>query len=128
MEQVNELIDRWAAAELAGDVDAYGTLLTPDFRGIGPVGFVLDRDQWAARHTHGLVNHEFRVEERELRAYGDDTVVVTAVETQRTVAKGQENNGAFRVVALAVREDDTWRLAHVQFSGPLRGGPGRPRQ
>lgn len=124
MEQVNELLDKWAAAELAGDVSAYETLLAPDFRGVGPVGFVLDRDQWAARHTHGLVNHEFRVDDRELRAYGDDTVVVTAVETQRTVAMGQENNGSFRIVAVAVRRGDHWVLAHVQFSGPMRGGPG----
>ena len=127
MEQVNEVIDKWAAAELAGDVSAYDTLLAPDFRGIGPVGFVLDREQWAARHTHGLVNHEFRVDDRELRAYGDDTVVVTAVEAQRTVAMGQENNGSFRIVAVVVRRGDSWVLAHVQFSGPMRGGPGGPR-
>jgi len=120
MEQVNELIDKWAAAELAGDASAYDELLAPDFRGVGPVGFVLDREQWAARHAHGLVNHEFRVDDRELRAYGDDTVVVTAVETQRTVAMGQENNGSFRIVAVVVRRGDIWVLAHVQFSGPVR--------
>lgn len=121
-EQINELIDKWAAAELAGDFGAYDDLLAPEFRGVGPVGFVLNRDQWGSRHRRGLVNHEFRVEDREIRQFGDsgDTAVVTAVQTQKTtIGPGQENNGSFRIVVVVVRGEGRWVIGHVQFSGPM---------
>jgi uncharacterized protein (TIGR02246 family) len=119
-EQINELIDKWAAAELAGDFGAYDELLAPEFRGVGPVGFVLNRDQWGSRHRRGLVNHEFRVEDREIRQFGDDSAVVTAVQTQKTtIGPGQENNGSFRIVVVVVREEGRWVIGHVQFSGPM---------
>jgi hypothetical protein len=37
-QQVLDLVQRWAAVELAGDVEAYGHQLTADFTGVGPRG------------------------------------------------------------------------------------------
>ena len=48
--QVLDLLQRWADVELRGEADGYGDLLTSDFLGNGPVGFVLTADQWANRH------------------------------------------------------------------------------
>lgn len=116
--QILDLIDRWAAAELAGDADTVSALLTDDFTGIGPVGFVLTRDQWAARHRSGDVdNREFRVTEPTVRAYGD-VAVVTATLTQETTARGHDTSAEFRL-GIVTRLVDDWRIAHVQFSGPL---------
>lgn len=42
------LVERWAAAEQAGDGAALAAVLAAGFVGIGPVGLVLDRDQWVA--------------------------------------------------------------------------------
>lgn len=49
-QEVLDLVNRWARVELAGDVAAYPGLLDKHFLGVGPVGFVLDKDQWAQRH------------------------------------------------------------------------------
>src|SRR6266511_2712519 len=57
-QEVLDLVQRWAEVELRGDADAYGDLLAPDFIGVGPVGFVLTRDQWAERHRGDLKNEE----------------------------------------------------------------------
>lgn len=116
--QVLELIRRWARAELNGDFDAFPDLLAPDFRGIGPVGFVLTGEQWAHRHRGDVINHEFGVIEPQVRIYGD-VAVVDAVQRQRTTARGKDVNGSFRVVAVAVRASGAWTLAHLQLSGPL---------
>lgn len=115
---VVELVHRWADVERNGDVDAYGDILDEDFRGIGPVGFVLDGEQWAARHRNGLRNEEFTVSDQRVRTFGD-TAIVDAVQRQRTVAMGHESNGSFRIAVVAVRRDNRWVIANVQFSGPL---------
>jgi ketosteroid isomerase-like protein len=115
---VLELLDRWAKAELDGDVDAYDELLAPDFVGVGPVGFVLDRQQWAQRHRRDLKNHEFEILDPQVRVY-EDTSVVVAVQRQRTSAMGRDTSGSFRLVAVAVKDADQWTLAHIQLSGPL---------
>src|SRR5689334_1377686 len=94
---VLELVDAWAATELAGDADQCLELLAEEFRGIGPVGFVLNREQWTARHRDGnLVNHEFAVTDAEVTGYGD-TAIVRAVQQQKTTVRGHESNGSFRV-------------------------------
>jgi ketosteroid isomerase-like protein len=79
---VLDLIQRWATAELTGNVEAYQELLTPDFVGVGPVGFVLDADQWATRHNGDLTNHEFEVNDPHVRFFGD-TAIVEAVQKQQ---------------------------------------------
>ena len=121
-QDVFDLIQRWAHTELHGDTDAYRDLFTADFTGVGPVGFVLDGHQWAGRHAGDLHNDAFDVLDPHLRFYGD-TVVVEAVQRQTTTARGRDTSGSFRLGLVAVRSDggsgSTWRIAHLQLSGPL---------
>jgi hypothetical protein len=45
--------------------------------------------------------------------------VVHAVETQRTTARGHENNGSFRAGITAIKDGGAWRIARIQLSGPM---------
>ena len=117
-QEVLDLVRRWAEVELRGDADGYGDLLAPDFVGVGPVGFVLTGDQWAARHRGDLKNEEFEVQDPHARFYGD-TAIVEAVQKQRTTAMGRDVSGSFRLIVVAVKAEGRWVLANVQLSGPL---------
>lgn len=66
-QKILDLVQRWAHAERDGDTDAYSQLLTPDFVGVGPVGFVLTGEQWAQHHHGDLTNHEFEVTDPHVR-------------------------------------------------------------
>jgi ketosteroid isomerase-like protein len=116
---VLDLIGRYAAIELAGDVEAYRELLASDFVGIGYIGIMLDAQQWAQRHRTDLTNHEFQVTDPHVRIYGD-TAVITAVQDQRTTVMGHNASGSFRLGVVAVKTDAAWRIAHIQLSGPIR--------
>lgn len=117
-EDVLDVVKAWAAAELEGDVEAYGPLLIDDFQGIGPVGFVLDKARWAQRHLGDVVNEEFEILEPHLRQYGN-TALVEAVQRQKTQARGRDASASFRVLIVLVRDDDRWLIANIQLSGPL---------
>jgi uncharacterized protein (TIGR02246 family) len=116
--QVLDLVQRWARAELDGDVDAYAGLLAPGFTGVGPVGFVLTAEQWAQRHNGNVTNHEFEVTDPRVRFYGD-TAIVEAVQRQKTTAMGRDTSGSFRVGLVAVASGGGWAIAHIQLSGPM---------
>ncbi|GAB3752757.1 DUF4440 domain-containing protein [Microlunatus parietis] len=118
-DQLRALVERWAELERTQDADGFADLLTEQFTGIGPVGFVLNATQWADRHRDGrLVNHAFEVTDLDIARYGD-LAVMHAVETQRTTARGHENNGSFRVGLTAIKDGDVWRIARIQLSGPM---------
>jgi ketosteroid isomerase-like protein len=44
--EVRELGRRWAEAESSGDADALAALLADDFVLVGPLGFMLDKQQY----------------------------------------------------------------------------------
>ncbi|MEU9187360.1 nuclear transport factor 2 family protein [Streptomyces sp. NPDC048484] len=113
-----ELVQRWAAAEQHNDAKRLGELLTDDFTGVGPVGFVISRKQWLDRFDKGLENRAFTVEEPQVRSYGDAAVVV-GVQAQETSVRGSDSSGRFRVSLVAVRPADRWLLANVHI-GPLQ--------
>lgn len=118
-ETIRALVQHWAELERTQNADGFEGLLTDRFTGIGPVGFVLDARQWADRHRGGgLVNHSFEVTDIEVVIDGD-TAVVNAVETQRTTARGHDNNGSFRAGLTLVRADGEWKIARIQLSGPM---------
>ncbi|GII31951.1 SgcJ/EcaC family oxidoreductase [Planotetraspora mira] len=118
-QQILDLVNRWAQAEMDGDVDAYDDLLAADFAGIGPVGFTLGKQQWAARHRGALKNHHFEILEPQVRFYGD-TAIVAGVQDQRTTAMGSDVSGSFRLTLVAVRRDERWLIVNIQLSGPLQ--------
>jgi ketosteroid isomerase-like protein len=123
---VLDLVERWAAAEQGNDAEALDRVLTDDFIGVGPLGFVLGRDQWLARFGNGLENRAFAVEDAQVRDYGTAAVVV-GVLAQETSFQGGDNSGRFRLTLVAARPADRWLLANAQI-GMLQtpGGPPSP--
>lgn len=113
---------RWVAAELGGDVAALDGLAAPGFQLVGPVGFVLDREQWLDRFgPDKLQLEQLEWSDVTVREHGD-TAVMTGVQEQRATFAGQRADARFRVSHVAVRTRGTVHLVLVQLS-PL-GGPG----
>ena len=125
-QEVLDLVQSWAAAELGEDADGLGELLADDFTGIGPLGFVLTKQQWAGRYRGGeLHNTAFEVKEPQVRLYGD-TAIVVGVQKQETSFKGHDTGGEFRLGLVAAKQDGRWLVAGVQLSGPLGPPPAMP--
>ncbi|MBO0782290.1 MAG: nuclear transport factor 2 family protein [Ktedonobacteraceae bacterium] len=57
-QEIIRLADTWTAAELRGDRDFLEKILTDDFVGIGPLGFLLNKQQWLERHRSGDMKYE----------------------------------------------------------------------
>jgi uncharacterized protein (TIGR02246 family) len=125
-DQIRELGRRWAEAEGRGDADALAALLTDDFAAVGPLGFVLDQRQYLGSRRSGELRVEgFAWEPGAARVYGDAAVVVGVV-AQRSVYRGQPQpvaTGRFRVTQVALRQGGAWRLAGLQYSGPIPDVP-----
>lgn len=112
--EILDLIDRWADAEQANDAERLDALLTGDFLGVGPVGFVLNRQVWLGRFAHGLRNFAFAIEEPQVRDLGTSAIVV-GVLAQQTSVRGEDNSDRFRVTLVAARHGETWLLAHIHI-------------
>ena len=94
-----EILDRFAAAQVAGDTQALRALTTDDFRLVGPLGFTLTREQWLPQF-HGPLNITSLVYSDELeRRYGDVRVIV-AVHTQEATHAGNPAGGTFRATVI----------------------------
>jgi hypothetical protein len=118
-----ELAENLRQAELRGDAPFMDRVLTADFVGIGPRGFVLNKEAWLGRHRSGDLKYEsLERDEVVLRTY-TDAAIMTAREIGRTLYKGQVVPvGALRATYTFVRRGGNWRLAGVQFS-PILGAP-----
>jgi ketosteroid isomerase-like protein len=119
--ELETLGQEWAAAELAGDSGALDRLLTDDFVGIGPLGFMLTKQQWLARYTVGGLHYDsFALEEARVRPYGE-AAVVTGRQVQSGSVQGRDLPSGGRVTLIWVRQDGRWLLAGWQMS-PIAEG------
>ena len=109
-------------AELLGDVVVLGDVLAPDFRGIGPRGFILTKEDWLAKHRTGDLKYEaFERSEMTVRTYGD-AAIMTSRESTKAFYKGREvPGGDHRATHVFVRQEGRWRLAGIQLSPILPG-------
>ncbi len=117
-----ELGENLRRAELLGDVVVLGDVLAPDFRGIGPRGFILTKEDWLAKHRTGDLKYEaFERSEMTVRTYGD-AAIMTSRESTKAFYKGREvPGGDYRATHVFVRQRGRWRLAGVQLSPILPG-------
>jgi ketosteroid isomerase-like protein len=123
-EQVRQLGQQWADAEALGDTGTLGRLLTDDFVLVGPLGFMLDKQQYLGSRLSGDLRHEsFAWEDLSVRVYGDAAVVVGS-QTQRSTYQGHDASGRFRVTQVAVEQGGVWVIAGIHLS-PI-AQPGRP--
>jgi ketosteroid isomerase-like protein len=124
--EISELGRRWAQAELTGDTTTLDTLLTEDFTGVGPRGFVLTKDQWIQRYSSGgLKNSAFNWADVSVRSYGDAAIAI-GVQDQEADYNGQSASGRFRVSQFLVHQNGKWLIAGIHLSGPLPSGPPGP--
>jgi ketosteroid isomerase-like protein len=134
MQEVDSFLTGWAAAEQAGDTATLDTLLTQDFTAVGPLGFILPKQAWLARHrSRDLTYDSFSVDKVHTRVFGD-TAVVTARNNTSGSYQGHPVPEAVRATLVLVTEAGGWQLAalHVSFiagthgAPPIPGGDNRP--
>jgi ketosteroid isomerase-like protein len=124
--EILELGRRWADAEQHADVETLDALAVADFELVGPLGFVLNKQQWLDRYRTGdLTTSSLTWDEITVRAYGDAAVAIGR-HTQQASYRGQPSDGQFRATHIAVRTGDRWQLAGIQLRpiGAFRPPPG----
>jgi ketosteroid isomerase-like protein len=121
-QRIRELGSRWAEAEQRGDVEMLDALSTDDFTLVGPLGFVLHKQEWLDRYRTGaLVTYSLAWNEIEVRDYGD-TAVAIGCHDQRAEYKGNPADARLRATHLAIRRGNDWVLAGMHLS-PIAGLP-----
>jgi ketosteroid isomerase-like protein len=112
---------KWAEAEARADTATLDALTVEDFTLVGPVGFVLTKQQWLGRYQGGFAPEEMSWDDVAVRDYGSAAVTVGTV-TQKASFGGQRADGQFRVTHVFVRQRDRWLLAGEHLS-PIGGPP-----
>jgi ketosteroid isomerase-like protein len=127
-EPIEEFLGEWATAERDGDTGKLETLLASDFTATGPLGFVLPRPAWLARHGQGgLAYQDFGLEEIQVRELGPVAVVTGRNNTQGSY-QGHPIPEAVRATLVLVSDAGSWKLAaiHMSFIAGTRGAPPLP--
>ena len=116
MNEIRQLGRRWAEAEQRGDVAALDAMTVGNFTLVGPLGFVLDKDQWLGRYRTGqLVTSSLVWDDVDVREYGDAAVAIGR-HTQHATYGGQPSDGQFRATHVIVKVNGRWQLAGMQLS------------
>jgi ketosteroid isomerase-like protein len=122
---IDDFLAEWTDAESLGDTSCLEGLLTDDFLGVGPLGFVLPKGAWLARFAGGLAYESFELEEIQSRRYGEAAVI-----TARQVGRGTLQGSplpfeAVRVTLAVVRQAERWLMVGIHMSF-IAGTPGAP--
>jgi ketosteroid isomerase-like protein len=119
---LRELETTWAQAARRADTGTLEAISTGDFALVGPLGFVLNKEQWLERYRSGdLVTHSLSFEDPVTRVYGDAALTI-ARHVQQASYQGQPADGEFRTTHIAVHREGGWLLAGIQLS-PIGGPP-----
>jgi hypothetical protein len=116
LDTFDDTLARWIDAEARGDAASLDALLDVEFRGDGPRGFVLTKQEWLDRYRDGdLVTNAFEWEHTQVRAHAD-TVFVRGIQTQKASYRGEDWSGRFLATLVAVRQDGRWAIVNLQLS------------
>lgn len=114
-QEVAQLADTWATAELQGDTAFLEQLLADDFVGVGPLGFLLTKQQWLARYQSGDMKYSAHtLDEVRVRAYNEAAIVIGRL-TQQATYRGNPMHAQMRTTLVFVHQHGQWQLASLHF-------------
>ena len=117
---ISAFLTNWTSAERSGDTAVLDSLLTDDFAGVGPLGFVLPKAAWVGRPQSGdLVCETFDLEELETHPHGAQIVMVTAHATVATAVQAMRH-GAFDFIEKPFSVDQIESLVRIVVEGHRR--------
>lgn len=115
-QEVMHLADTWVTAEVHGDAAFLERTLADDFIGIGPLGFMLTKQEWLARHTSGDLQYEtFNLDEVNVRVY-HEAAVLTGRQVQQGSYRGNSIKAQLRTTLVFVQQQGQWQLASLHLS------------
>jgi ketosteroid isomerase-like protein len=114
-QEVAQLADTWATAELQRDTAFLEKILADDFVGVGPLGFLLTRQEWLARHQTGDMQYTTHtLDEARVRVYNEAAILIGRL-TQEATYRGNPMNVQMRTTLVFVRQHEQWQLAGLHF-------------
>jgi hypothetical protein len=111
-------LTRFAEAQQLSDVDELSGLLTDDFKLVGPLGFIVPKQEWLDQFRTGMLQIEsLEWDEIDIRthAYAHFAIAIGRLTQAATYAR-QPTNGQFRVTAIAIGSGTTWHLGGAHYS------------
>jgi uncharacterized protein (TIGR02246 family) len=120
-EEALAVVERWAQAFTASDVDAIAALYAPDalFFGTGSKSLVTRPEEIRAYFERGLLTHRPRgatLGDHQVAVLSDTAVVVTGLDLVTSVREGVPTRAAGRVTFVIVKQGAVWRIAHFHRS------------
>ncbi len=114
-QEVARIADAWATAELQSDTAFIERTLADDFVGVGPLGFLLTRQEWLARLQSGDLKYTAHtLDEVKVRVYNEAAILIGRL-TQEATYRGNPINVQLRTTLVFVRQDGQWKLAGLHF-------------
>ena len=114
-QEVMRLADTWATAELQGDVAFLERTLADDFIGVGPLGFLLSKQEWLARLQSGDMKYTAHIlDEVRVRAYNEAAIVIGRL-TQEATYRDNPMNVQLRTTLVFIHQHEQWQLAGLHF-------------
>jgi ketosteroid isomerase-like protein len=114
--RLKQLNEEYVQASLAGDVEWYRRHLAEDFVCIDSDGSVLDKEAFLGQTAEGSELAEYRLQEVDLRFYGDVALVRC---TGVWIAKNGKP-GVSRYLDVYVRSGDDWLAVSAQITRPAQ--------
>jgi hypothetical protein len=113
---VLELVGQVVDAERQSSADLLDGLLAADFVLVGPLGFVVARDQWLQQYRNGFLEYTaLDIHDQQVRDYGTAAIVI-GTQVQRATYQGDDASGQFRITLIAVQEGNRWAVAGMHLS------------
>jgi ketosteroid isomerase-like protein len=125
-QEVRRLAGAWIVAELRGDTAFLEQTLADDFMAVGPLGFLLTKQEWIGRHASGNMTYNaLTLDEVTVRLY-DQVAVLIGRKVQDAAYRGNSVTAQLRTTVVLVRQGGNWRLVGVHMS-PIGQPPGFAR-
>ena len=114
-EQLRKIEQDWADAYVKRDTSFAQTVTSDDFAFVGPDGNVVKKDDYIKSMTGDTIFAEFRLENLNVRIYGDAAVVIgtCAIKAQ---AKEEDESGKFSFTDVFVKQKGEWKAVSGQVT------------